>query len=379
MGARRTTTMGKGAKSKKKDKQKYEAMAYADDMAMATDKEGNALAFPPGGWNFLYLSDKFRVKQKVELAEALTQGMCECENKYAILAKYDHDGDGDKEWKKVYKAKEKSRCLSRCCCAPNHDFSLTIKDKSDNKVLGLYHPMKCAPCCCVCCNMCQHEMFIYDAQNDAHPVFDEDHSDRPCCSRPEDTTGLQAVIRQPVCGGVYRPTVQAMSVVNGEEKFGEKEGDEGYHGSMDIVGPYLCIGSFCDSTFKAQPPGTFDDENKQGSYGKIVKEGVDDAEDLARECCTDADNFTIKFEKEKCGWDELEWQTKMWNKAKLLSALFLLDYMFFENEGAFECCPEPDIICRIKCCDLYCCGALIPCYCSLHKGDSDGDGGDGGD
>eukprot|EP00658_Telonema_sp_P-2_P031729 TRINITY_DN23681_c0_g1_i5.p2 TRINITY_DN23681_c0_g1~~TRINITY_DN23681_c0_g1_i5.p2 ORF type:complete len:249 (+),score=71.87 TRINITY_DN23681_c0_g1_i5:254-1000(+) len=247
----------------------------------------------------------------------------------------------------------------------------------------MFHPMKCAPCCCVCCNMCQHEMFIYAPTTPGGPAITTPMDDRPCCSAPEDTTGLQAVIRQPVCGGVYRPTVQAFSVDQNPppqniEQLPEKElwtedpQAPGYNGSMEIVGPCLCIGSFCDATFKAQAPGAHDDENRRGEYGKIQREGVEDAEDLARECCSDADTYSIKFEKEGCTfWSELDWNQKMWNKAKLLSALFLLDYMFFEDEGAFECCPEPGIICRIKCCDLYCCGALIPCYCTLHNNQGD--------
>lgn len=232
--------------------------------------------------------------------------------------------------------------------------------------------------------MCQHEMFVYsaDPNSPGQPVFNVEHDDRPCCSPPQDATGLQAIIRQPVCGGVYRPTVQAFSVSQDpppkniedvKEMWTEDQSVnvEGYAGSMEVVGPYLCIGSLCDSKFKAQAPGAFGDENRRGEYGKIVREGAEDAEDVCRQCCTDADNFEIKFEKENAQqplWSEAQWQGKMWNKAKLLSALFLLDYMFFEQDGAFECCPDPNTICRIKCCDLYCCGALVPCYCELPKG-----------
>jgi hypothetical protein len=162
-----------------------------------------------------------------------------------------------------------------------------------------------------------------------------------------------------------------------KELYAMEPGQPGFDGSMDIVGPYLCIGSLCDATFKAQAPGAFDDEARRGEYGKIKRAGVDDAGDLARECCTDADNYEVKFEKEDGEfWQQAQWNVKMWNKAKLLSAVFLLDYMFFENEGAFECCPEPNTYCRIKCCDLYCCGALIPCYCALTKGNDDNGGGD---
>jgi hypothetical protein len=371
--------MGKGSKSKKKDIQAEFNEEYSDWQPELPEK----VEPPSNGWNWIYMGEKFRVKQAVNLLEALSGGICEFENKYAVKAKFAKEGKDKEKWHKVYKAKEESACLERCCCAPNHKFSIQIDDKDDNAILALYHPMKCAPCCCVCCNMCQHEMFIYHSATEAgkhHPAFSQDHEDRPCCAAPTDARGLAAIIRQPVCGGVYRPTVQAFSVQQADtleavqELWTENKDDPGYAGSMDIVGPYLCIGSFCDSTFQAQPPGQFGDENTRGMYGKIVKEGAEDAEDVARELCSDADNFTIKFEKDRTGWTEDQWNDKMWNKAKLLSALFLLDYMFFEQEGAFECCPEPGIICRIKCCDLYCCGALIPCYCTLAQGGEDGGG-----
>ncbi|KAH8047938.1 hypothetical protein JL720_15960 [Aureococcus anophagefferens] len=75
--------------------------------------------------------------------------------------------------------------------------------------------------------------------------------------------------------------------------------------------------------------------------------------ELVQQSLTDADNFVLNFPKD----------TDKKTKAAMLSSLLLLEYMFFEDEGAFACDPV-NCACKFKCCDLYCCGCLTPCSCS---------------
>lgn len=327
-------------------------------------KGGDLPAGTPQGWHAIYTADEFMVKQTINWIEALSNGCCEMPNHYMVF---------NKDHQTVYVAQEESGCCSRCCCAPNHNFAIQLRDRSGRddepfggmEVLGFYHPMKCAPCCCVCCNMCQHEMYVY--QGKVPGTVD----DRPCCGPPEmndPNNPLIGVLRQPVCGGVYRPTIQLMDATqDGNVKDG---GIKEQLPTEELVGPCLCIGSCCESKFHCQAPGQHDEH--QGAYGKIKKEGVSGGGDAFREIFTDADNFKLKFEKEAPFMkSEQDWMFSMRAKARLLGGLFLLDYMFFEGDGAFECCPDPDTICRLKCCDLYCCGALVPCYIRLPNSNGD--------
>merc|ERR1712113_672880 len=119
-----------------------------------------------------------------------------------------------------------------------------------------------------------------------------------------------------------------------------------------------CIGGLCcDHTFNV--------EDASGNpIGKITKEAPESMGQYAKEMAGDADNFTFRVNK------DLEKE----KKAALLAALHLIDYMFFEDEGAVNL----DIVngqCSFKCFDWYCCGCKVPCKCDCGGGDGDGDGG----
>ena len=47
----------------------------------------------------------------------------------------------------------------------------------------------------------------------------------------------------------------------------------------------------------------------------------------------------------------------------MIGALLLLDYMFFEDEGACQFQPWR-CVCKFKCCDCYCLGCIFPCSCN---------------
>ena len=63
--------------------------------------------------------NKFKVKQRLAIWEAITQGACEQQNVYDI---YD-----DKTGAPLFTAIEDSDGCTRCCCAPYHSFLLKFK------------------------------------------------------------------------------------------------------------------------------------------------------------------------------------------------------------------------------------------------------------
>lgn len=120
-----------------------------------------------------------------------------------------------------------------------------------------------------------------------------------------------------------------------------------------------CIaGLCCDHTFVIK-------DASGNEVGKIVKQKPSSFQELAVELASDSDVFGIEFNKD----------LDVNKKATLFGALYLIDYMFFENEGE----GKVDLVnqqCQFKCCDLYCCGCVCPCNCNCGGG---GDGGDSGE
>jgi len=158
-------------------------------------------------------------------------------------------------------------------------------------------------------------------------------------------------VQAPFLGGGLQPQLNIMS----------RDGANNQTG-IYMEGPMCCIGSCCDSTFNVK--------SAQGDIGMIRKEGPEGLADMAAELLTDADNFTMS-------WNQ---NIDMPTKVSLLGAMFLLDFMFFEDDGNFKCNPCTKE-CSIKLCDFFCCGMLVPCKikcdCSDDK-DKNGDGGGGG-
>ena len=144
-------------------------------------------------------------------------------------------------------------------------------------------------------------------------------------------------------GGGFSPKLQVM----------DRDGDEPY---ATIESNAMCCiaGICCDHTFTIKDP-------EGNEIGKIVKQKPSNFQELATETISDADVFAIEFQK----------NLSTEKKATLFGSLYLIDYMFFENEGE----GNVDLVnqqCSFKCCDLYCCGCIHPCSCSCG-------GGDGGD
>lgn len=169
----------------------------------------------------------------------------------------------------VYKAKEDTDCCTRQCCGPARPFDMNITDNTGMEVIHLNRPLRCQACCF------------------------------PCC--------LQELEVSSPPGSVIGTVEQQWSILYPRFVIKDEAGTE----ILKIEGP-LCPCSCCgDVDFNVV---TMDGNE----VGKITKQWSG----IAREAFTDADNFGISF--------PLDLDVKV--KATLLGALFLIDFMYFEQQ-----------------------------------------------
>ncbi|XP_077971107.1 phospholipid scramblase 2-like [Styela clava] len=169
---------------------------------------------------------------------------------------------------KVYFAAEQSDCCTRQCCGPCRNFEMKILDNHQQEVMHLERPLRCASCW------------------------------TPCCLQ-------QMTITSPP-GTVIGSIEQTWDIFLPKFDVKNEQGET----VLKIEGPcFTC--NFCgDVEFKVL--------TKEGSeIGKISKQWSG----LVKEYFTDADNFGVQF--------PMDLDVKM--KACLLGAVFLIDFMFFEQ------------------------------------------------
>jgi len=287
------------------------------------------------GLEKLTVVNKLIVKQDLSVIEAVSQGCCEFNNKYRLF---------NENGQLVYQVIEESDVLCRCCCNPNHKLNLEVKDEYDRKVMDIYRPFKVPRCCPVCLPCCQQQATI------ATGGYDNDLK-------------VKGMLWQPCCGGFFTPKLELYEGTTVDADGGVE--DKGTLNGI-VTGPTCCIGGICcDSEFRLTGEDT-----DAAPWATITKEGAKDFTSLAKELLTDADNFTMEFTE----------GTSVEQKANALAANMLLDFMFFEDEGSFECgvTDKGNPECSIKCFDFYCCGCLVPCTCSC-GGDPPEEDEDGGD
>jgi len=169
----------------------------------------------------------------------------------------------------VYKAKEDTDCCTRQCCGPARPFDMNITDIQGHEVIHLNRPLRCQACCF------------------------------PCC--------LQELEVSSPPGTIVGTVEQEWSIIYPKFVVKDASGEP----VLRIEGP-LCPCSCCgDVDFKVV---SLDGHE----VGMITKQWSG----LAKEAFTDADNFGISF--------PLDLDVKV--KATLLGALFLIDFMFFEQK-----------------------------------------------
>lgn len=270
-------------------------------------------------------TSKLIIKQNVEPMEAFAQaaanavdldflgGLGETANKYDV---YVDDGEPGQKYK-VIEQSDAWGCdgccpTGRICCRPNHKLELIVIDpekSSDTPIMRMSRPCKCGQCF-ACCDICRQEMTIRSGDDQI------------------------AYIKQPSMGGCLSPQLEIMDREDGEPI-----------GTI-TANAVCCIGGMCcDHTFEVT------DADGQ-SIGKIVKERPENLAEFGKELATDADNFTLYVNQD----------LSTSKKASIFSATYLIDYMFFENEGDanLDLCNGT---CSFKLCDCYCCGCVVPYTC----------------
>lgn len=170
---------------------------------------------------------------------------------------------------RIYYAVEDTCCCTRNCCGSARPFDIKILDNRNKEVIHLSRGLRCSTCWC------------------------------PCC--------LQKVTVEAPPGKVIGYVSQAWSLCKPRFKIENANEDT----VLRIKGP-CCTWSICgDIEFDvyAADETTF--------VGRVTKQWSG----LAKEAFTDADNFGISF--------PIDLDVNM--KAVTLGAIFLIDFMFFEN------------------------------------------------
>lgn len=283
----------------------------------------------PGLEKLVVVQDLY-VKQDIQALEALSGGCCEFNNKYKVL---------NENGNLVYNAVEESETCCRCCCAPHHTFQVAFSDENGKQVALLDRPFKCTGCCPAILPACRSRATV--AMGDDQKI--------------------RSLMYQPRGGGGFRPTYNFYTGENIEIDMEDYE-IESLTQTAVVEGPQCCFGGFFESDFVVRTPGP--DPSQSQVFGNITKEGTRDLKSAARELLTDADNFKLNFDNAA--------DAQM--RATMMANLVLLDFMFFENEGLFDCGFENGgLFCSIRPCDCYCYGCLCPCVLKCNTNDFKGE------
>ena len=361
----------------------------------------------------------FTIAQRPSLTEACCP-MLERSNIYDV-----YDGATGQH---IFFAKEKSSCIWRTCCAPRHSLLVEFKLSTALPPPMLFNvdvdslptamtmeregcPSK--PClgCCVILPMCRDGMYMH-----AGPVNVENSlkAASPAC------VGFAA---QPQCGGGLAPTLNVMERARGggpgntwnalakvrllsavqhtDSRFARactvraaccaahalNLPPTAAHAHDDpnrptlapcvhfvcdcqIEGPTCfggCLELCCSSTFTVSSYGMGQLGQKVGTgdVATIIKQKPRSLMGALREAITDADVYTMQLNPAA--------RLAPQQKATLLGALVLTDFMFFERDTP----PCGNDGCNL--CQMYCCGCLVPCSCvNPNRAPQQGGGGGGG-
>nr|XP_022340667.1 phospholipid scramblase 2-like isoform X1 [Crassostrea virginica] len=192
----------------------------------------------------------------------------ETANKYKIM---------NTQGQQVYFAAEESDTCTRQCCGPNRSFTMHITDNMGQEVIRVSREFKCGAGCpwCACVDALAHEVTIEAPPGQVVGYVKQEQSWCPPNYSIQDANRQEVLtMKGPVCM---------------------------------ITGP--CCPNDID----------FDVLAKDGTtpVGKISKQWSG----LMREYFTDADNFGVSF--------PMDLDVKM--KAVMMGAVFLIDFMYFEN------------------------------------------------
>jgi len=266
----------------------------------------------------------------------LTGGICEVRNRYTLHAGASREALDNPP---IMSAKENSSDCMRCCCAPNHNVFVEFRlseDPDDTTAPiamtfereGLFG--KC-PCCCTCAECCLDSMAMHAGQIMAGP----------------DSAGKLAD-RSRVFG-TAKQALQRCSCTPTIEVFDGPEAAKGNVPHSVIHGPFIfggCLEACIDTSFPvSRPPG-----RKIGDMAQIQKLKPRNFGELCTECFQDADRYYVEFRDPSLTPQQ---------KANLIGALLLTDFMFFELDNGMCSCRNKKLTITLFLC--YCCGCLCPC------------------
>ena len=302
--------------------------------------------------------NKFKVKQRLAIWEAITQGACEQQNVYDI---YD-----DATGAPLFTAIEESDGCTRCCCAPYHSYLLKFKpaapgvNRRDTRGDGspTLMTMEREGCCSkwglgcfACTDDCKDGFVLHAGDVSGEPGQTMMSSGR-----------VIGYATQPKCGGYMTPTINVM------ERMDETGGKWG--ALAKIEGPTFfggCSELCCESEWPVSrmTAENFDEKLKIGDFATITKHKPNGFGAMMREALTDSDTYTIEFREDVALAPQ--------QKALMMASLVQVDFMFFEKDNGM-CKMEGGKV-KITLFECYCCGCTCPC--NLESGGSGGADGTG--
>ena len=153
-----------------------------------------------------------------------------------------------------------------------------------------------------------------------------------------------AHVKQPKCGGGFKPSLDI------------------YVGATDTIDPWAIVlgpcffGGLSEFCCNFQ----FDVKRSHGTpnFANFIKVRPKSAANVAKQCCSTADNYQMNFAPKEGTGTKLE--LKVEEKLALLTSSILADYMWFDGDTSWCVCTDRDA--RLNCCFFNCMGCIIPIY-----------------
>lgn len=220
----------------------------------------------------LQSTSKLTLKQRIRACEiiSLITG-CEVEKKFNI-----HGDAGEV----LYTAKESSNCMARFCCGNIRNLNINVFDQTGKNVIQLSRPLNCAG---LCCNVCY-----------------------PIC-----TQAISVSVNGEGIGTIRERATWIYPVYHIFDSLGTQ--------ILKVRGPfchYGCCGK--DVPFIVT---RIDSSSMPDHVATVTKKWGG----FCKETVLDADNFQLDFNSQK--------NVSLQEKILILATTFLIDLMYFENDG----------------------------------------------
>lgn len=340
------------------------------------------LGIPPDVMGILQTAEVLSIRQHVKILPKHCFSCPPCvkqENTYSVYAGFKRDAQAE-----FLRLDEVSDDWNRCCCTPYHPLRLEARQyvpppgaaagsdwqnlygdvdkdwgaftagRKQQYMRDIYRNQPvlftmvrddgqrcCLKCPCkwldtfVCFHFCQDGMHVYAGAVEDPPEGEKGRNK----NNPQDR--LMGSINQPIFGGCCIPVLHMRGPVpDTDTPFAKLEGPCIFGGWSEMCCSFKFFVSAWDSKSKAGDVALITKQKPQSIGGALTELG------------TDADNYLIEFNPEA--------KLSGAQKATLLTAQVLADYMFFD--GNTEKCKADDsgITCYLWYCSVL--GWLMPCY-----------------